>query len=430
MSKVGVIGSGVMGLAAAYHALKAGHSVEVFEAAAGPGGMAAHFDFEGLSIERFYHFICKSDDGTFGLLRDLGIDDRLCWKDTSMGYFYGGRLHPWGDPISLLRFPGLGLWSKLRYGAQMFWATRRKNWRPLDRVSARDWFVSGSGRAAYELLWEPLMRLKFHQHADRISAAWIWCRIKRLGRSRRSIFQETLGYLEGGSETLVEALVAAIDRLGGRVHFSCASEEVKCDAGRVVGIATAQGFHACEQVISTVPTPLIPGLVPGLSDEAKARYAAIRNIGVVCVVLKLARPVSPHFWINVSDPDIDIPGLVEFSNLRPLPATIVYVPYYMPTSHPKFLRSDEVFIDECLDYLQVINPNIAPGDLLAARVGRLRYSQPICEVGFADMVPPVQTEIAGLQVADTCFYYPEDRGISESVSLGRRMAAALPPVDR
>jgi hypothetical protein len=37
----------------------------------------------------------------------------------------------------------------------------------------------------------------------------------------------------------------------------------------------------------------------------------------------------------------------------------------------------------------------------------------------------VQTAIAGLQIADTSFYYPEDRSISESVRFGREMAKAI-----
>ena len=53
MVKTVVIGAGAMGLAAAYYALKLGHEVEVVEADACAGGMAAHFDFGGLSIERF-----------------------------------------------------------------------------------------------------------------------------------------------------------------------------------------------------------------------------------------------------------------------------------------------------------------------------------------------------------------------------------------
>jgi protoporphyrinogen oxidase len=63
---------------------------------------------------------------------------------------------------------------------------------------------------------------------------------------------------------------------------------------------------------------------------------------------------------------------------------------------------------------------------VAFHVGRLRHAQPVCPPGFAKMLPPVETSIAGLQIADTCFYYPEDRGISESVRFGRLMAERLP----
>ena len=37
----------------------------------------------------------------------------------------------------------------------------------------------------------------------------------------------------------------------------------------------------------------------------------------------------------------------------------------------------------------------------------------------------MQTPIVGLQIADTCFYYPEDRGIAESVRYGCLMARAI-----
>ena len=60
--------------------------------------------------------------------------------------------------------------------------------------------------------------------------------------------------------------------------------------------------------------------------------------------------------------------------------------------------------------------------MIASRVGRLRHAQPVCAPGFAATLPPVQTPIKGLQIADTCFYYPEDRGISESVRIAREMS--------
>jgi protoporphyrinogen oxidase len=76
-----------MRLAAAFHVTRAGHDIIVLEADSQPGGMAAHFDFGGLSIERvLYHFICKSDQPTFKLLRELGINHKKYLKLKLMAH--------------------------------------------------------------------------------------------------------------------------------------------------------------------------------------------------------------------------------------------------------------------------------------------------------------------------------------------------------
>src|SRR5258707_13630565 len=102
LAKVVVIGAGPMGLAVAYQALRDGHEVDVLEASQEPGGMAGPFDFDGISIERFYHFLCRADAPTVALPRELGIADKLRWKPTSIGFFSDGRLNPWGDPLARL----------------------------------------------------------------------------------------------------------------------------------------------------------------------------------------------------------------------------------------------------------------------------------------------------------------------------------------
>ena len=63
----------------------------------------------GTSIEKFYHFICKTDFDTFELLGELQLSDKLIWKNTSMGYFIDGKLYKWGDPFSLLFFEKFSL---------------------------------------------------------------------------------------------------------------------------------------------------------------------------------------------------------------------------------------------------------------------------------------------------------------------------------
>lgn len=417
-----VIGAGPMGLAAAWHGVLRGFEVDLVEASGTPGGMAAQFDFGGVSIERFYHFCALSDHDTLEVLDALGLNGAMKWRTTKMGLYFDGKLYRWGDPVSLLTFPKLGPIGKLRYGLQAFHSTKRKDWSKLDKINAEKWYVGWLGQKTYDRLWQPLMHYKFYEMAQHVSAAWVWQRIKRIGRSRKSLFEEKLGYIDGGSQTLVDALIKAIEAGGGRIHLSAPAKKITEQNGKVTGVTTTDGrvFEA-DEVISTVPTPFVSDMLPDNRAEMKASYDRIRNVAVVCVILKLKRSVSKYFWVNISDKRFQIPGVIEFSNLRPLPETVVYVPFYMPQTHPKFGAPDATFIQESWDCLKSINPELTDGDRLDAHVGRLRYAQPVYEPNFADILPSVQTPIEGLQIADTAFYYPEDRGVSESLRFAKLM---------
>ena len=61
-------------------------------------------------------------------------------------------------------------------------------------------------------------------------------------------------------------------------------------------------------------------------------------------------------------------------------------------------------------------------DFIDVKVSRYHFAQPICCPGYLNTLPPVKLPIKGLFAADTSYYYPEDRGISESIDFGRKMA--------
>lgn len=422
--RVAVIGAGPMGLGAAYQLALDGHVPIVFEGDSRMGGMAASFDFNGLTIERYYHFHCTSDRDLFLLLRELGIEDRLHWVSTSMGYYFQGRVQAWGNPLALLAFDGLGLLDKLRYGTHAFICTRRNDWRALDKLEATEWIKRWIGPRAFEVLWRKLFELKFYDLAYELSAAWIWSRIRRVGRSRYSLFREKLGYLAGGSEVVLQAMGREIVRRGGEIHLESPVSHVRIEHDAVAGLEVGESFHAFDTVISTVPMPYVPRIMPDLPPDLLERYRAMKNIAVVCVIAKLARRLTENFWLNVNDPEMDIPGLVEYSNLRPLDQHIVYAPFYMPGGHPKYLEPDAAYADKVRRYLMRINSALSQEDILDVRVSRYRFAQPVCGPGFAARLPPIKLPIRGLHVADTSFYYPEDRGISESVGLARNIARA------
>ncbi len=420
--RIAVLGAGPMGLAVAYQLARDGHQPVIFEADDRVGGMTASFDFGGIQIERYYHFHCTSDADFLTVLDELGLASRMRWTQTRMGYWFGKRLQAWGNPIALLRFRGLGLIAKFRYGLHAFLCTRRNDWTPLDHVDARGWIRRWVGAEAYEVLWRKLFDYKFYDYADNLSAAWIWSRIRRIGRSRYSLMREKLGYLDGGSSTLLEGLHADIVRHGGEVRLSSPVQRIVIEQGKVCGVEVGGERLAFDKVVSTVPLPFVPRLAPDLPESILARFRALNNIAVVCVIAKLRCPVSGNFWVNTNDPDMDIPGIVEYTNLRPMDAHIVYVPFYMPGEHPKYADPDAVFIDKVRRYLMQINPALVEEDFIDIRASRYRHAQPICEPGFLDRLPPRRLPVEGLWVADTSHYYPEDRGISESIGFGRMLA--------
>jgi protoporphyrinogen oxidase len=427
---VAVIGAGPMGLAAAYELAKSGHRVKVLERDDRIGGMSAAVDFEGTLIERYYHFICKPDAPLFAYLRELGLESRLKWTTTRMGFYFDGRLFDWGNPVALLRFPGLGLLDKARYALHVLRAKGIRDWRPYDAISSTEWLQRWVGPRAYDVLWRSLFHYKFYELQDSLSAAWLGTRIQRVALSRRGLMQEELGYLEGGSEALLQVLAARIRELGGEIVLRAQVEQVvvdEDDGSRVAGVRCNGEFQPFGRVISTIPLPYLARLVPGLPAAERAKVEAIQNIGVVCVLLKLRRPFTRNFWMNINSPGIELPGLIEYTNLNPMAEQgtphLIYAPYYMPQTHPKYGRSHDAFIEETLGYMQRIRPDFNRSDVIAATASRYQFAQTVCSPGFFDALPPMRSAVRGLVMADTSHYYPEDRSISESMRIGARLAA-------
>lgn len=232
--------------------------------------------------------------------------------------------------MALLRFPGA---RPDRENPLRAPGNGRNDWHDLDHIEATGWIRRWVGDEAYEILWRKLFEHKFHEFAQNLSAAWIWSRIRRIGRSRLNLMRERLGYLEGGLQALLDALARDITNRGGEIRLRSPVRRI-VEAGAVSGIETPGGLERFDTAISTIPLPCIPDLIPELPVSIRQQYQSVSNIGVVCVVARLRKSVSENFWLNTNDERMDIPGLVEYTNLRPLGGHIVYVPFYMPTTSP------------------------------------------------------------------------------------------------
>jgi protoporphyrinogen oxidase len=420
--RIAVIGAGPMGLAVAYELTRLGHQPVLIEADDRLGGMAACFDFAGMQLERYYHFHCLSDTDFFEMLHELNLADQLRWRTTRMGFYLDGRLYPWGTVGAVLGFRWLPWFTRVRYLLHAARCLTIRDWRSLDGITATHWLRSWLGEKGYQLLWHKLFAFKFFRYSDQISAAWIWSRIRRLGQSRRRL-KETLGFLNGGSQQLIDALAAAIRQRGGEILLNTPVQALRPLPSGGAVLSTPSGDQAFDCVISTIPLPLLAPILKagGVETSLVERYGAMPSVACACVVLKTREPVTANFWTNVNDGRFAIPGVIEMSNLRPLPGNVSYVPFYIPADHPDYQRPNQAFIGDAWACLKALNPQLSDADLLDSHCSRYRFAQPVCGVHFQQRQPPLQP-FSGVFTADTTVYYPEDRGISESIGFGRKLA--------
>jgi protoporphyrinogen oxidase len=143
-----------------------GHQVEVFEQAPLLGGLAGSFDFDGFQVEKYYHFVCHDDRDLLDLLSSLGMAEELAWQTGKMKFFYRGEMYPFGTPWDLLRFRPLSLASRIRFGLNVALSRSAKSWERYESITARDWLIAQIGHQAYEVIWEPLLRIKFGPYYD------------------------------------------------------------------------------------------------------------------------------------------------------------------------------------------------------------------------------------------------------------------------
>ncbi|MFC7211829.1 FAD-dependent oxidoreductase [Natronoarchaeum sp. GCM10025321] len=206
---IGVVGGGLAGLTAAYELQSSGHSVRVFESSPRVGGALSRIDPRATAPCR-PHTIAPDDDAARSLARSLGVEAALPHGRVRTGYYVDGIAHPTDRLRELLAFPSLSLRdrSHLRSlsggGRGPFTVPRDAVADPttLTDVTARSFVTDHATDSLYDHAIEPLLRARFGDAADRISAAWLLAELSR----RRSLGDGTAL----SAVPLVDALVESI----------------------------------------------------------------------------------------------------------------------------------------------------------------------------------------------------------------------------
>ena len=429
--RVGIIGGGAAGLAAAYELTQQGHYAEVFERAPFLGGQASTFGVGGGQLERGYHHLFVSDVDMVELIHELGLGGKLAWLESKVGLFYGGKIWKFSSPMDLLRFKPLSLPQRVRLGLWTLMLQKSRNWQKFEGVTARDWLVRHMGRRTYEVIWEPLLRGKFGEYYDQVSMAWLWGKIYLRVASRKGFQKERLGYPMGSFGEVFERLCQRIAEQGGEVHISAAVNRVVIEDGVATGLEVELSDRAPEvreydAVIATTPSYVFTRLVPPMPEDYQAKLTNVKYLSAVLLILVLDRPLSPFYWMNIADRGLPFVGVIEHTNMIDKSLYggrhIVYLSNYPSRESELYQKTGDELLESVLPHLRQVNRAFDRSWVVEYHHHKVDGAQPIIGINYSQRIPDHRTPVKKLYLANTTQIYPEDRGTNYSVRMGRKVA--------
>ena len=431
--RVGIIGGGAAGLAAAYELTKAGHYAEVFEAAPFLGGQASTFAVGGGQLERGYHHLFVSDTAMVDLIHELGLGHKLEWRESKVGLYHSGRIWDFATPLDLLRFKPLTLPQRIRLGLWTFILQKTRHWQQFEGITAQEWLTRRLGAETYRTIWEPMLRGKFGEYYDQIGMAWLWGKIHlRVASREKGMQRERLGYPMGSFGEVFDRLGARVVELGGAVHTAARVNRITIDErGAAAGLAVQldgqePAMRNYDAVIATTPSYIFTRLAPFLPADYRAGLEQARYLAAVLLILTLDRPLSEKYWLNVADRALPFVGIIEHTNMIDKDLYggrhILYLTNYTPRDSELYRKSPEELLADFVPHLQKLNPAFQRSWIREYYHHKVDGAQPIIGVNYGQQLPAHRTPCRNLYLANTTQIYPEDRGTNYSVRMGRQVA--------
>lgn len=425
----GVVGGGMLGLTLAHRLTKRGCRVTLFEAAPGIGGLAAAWQVGDLAWDVHYHVTLLSDLRLRALLDDLGLADELQWVETKTGFYTDGRFYSMSNSWEFLRFPPLGFLDKIRLGATIMTASRRRQWRPLEQVRVADWLRKWSGRRTFEKIWQPLLLAKLGPSYERTSAVFIWATIARMyGARQAGLKKEMFGYVRGGYARVLQRFAERLAELGVDVRTdSPVTDAAGDDSG--VSITTPGGTERFDRVVLTTPAPHVLRACPQLSGDERRKHQGIEYLGVLCASVVLKRPLAGYYVTNITDPGFPFTAVIEMTALVD-PAELAgrhlaYLPRYAAADDEAWGWSDEEIQTRFLAGLRRMYPDLTDDDVVAFRVSRAPHVMALPTLGYSTRLPQFATGVPHVYAVNSSQIVKGTLNVNEIITLADSALATI-----
>jgi len=423
--KIAIVGAGFTGLSAAFELSRKGHEVVIFEKDSNPGGLAIGFKEKpwNWSLEKHYHHWFSNDYEVINLAKEIDYD--IIKKGPKTSIYIDSKIYQLDSPIHVLTFPKLSFIDRLRMTIVVGFLKLDPFWKPLEKLKAEDFLLKTMGKNAYKKIWEPQLKNKFGDFAKDISLVWFWARIKKRTPS--------LVYPSGGFLKFAQALVKECEKKGGKFFFN--TEVVKIKSTKQVSVkykmvndkSSIVNFDA---VVVTLPSFFFIKITPDLPKEYNDKLLKLKGLGAINLVLRLKKQflTDGTYWLSICDAKSSIMAIVEHTNFMDKKnynnEHIVYLGNYLPFDHEYMKMSAEELLKIYDPILKRINKNYK-SSIIDGHLFKVPFAQPIIPVNYSKIVPPFETPIPNIYLANIQQVYPWDRGTNYAVELGQKVAAKV-----
>lgn len=422
-NRITIIGGGLLGLSIAYFFQKSGYKdIIVIEKEERLGGACSWLEISGTLVDRFYHVITAEDGRIFRFMDELGIKDNYGFTTTRMGIFDGKKSHPINTAKEFLTYPNLSMLNKLKLAYTIIYCQFYKNWKRLESLSVPEWLTSVGGKENYETMWLPIMRAKFGDRVDKLTAVDMWARISRMSSSRKADFSQQMAYIKGTPKTLIDRLERHLIDNEVKISKDDGVKSLVSEKGKITGIEMEKGeFIESDVYIFTVPLPNFELLIPDEYAEYKNKLNQIQYLDNVCLILKLSKPLTPFYMLNIQDPRIPFTGVIGLSHIYPADEfdgySVFYISRYLLENNDFFHKSKDEVLSLYMPHLERINPDFNESWIAGYELSKGKNIEPFHRINYSKYIPPRKTAFENCFLVTTAQIYPEATVLNASVNV-------------
>ena len=433
--KIAVIGGGFTGLVSAYRLSERGADVTIYEFHNDLGGLVRGYTLKnGTNIERAYHFLYKTDEYIIGLAEELGLREKLHFHQSSIAAFYGGKIYNLVTPKDLLTFTPIPFIDRVRTGFVGLYLQNVRNWEKLTNVTAYEWLSKYNGKRATKVIWEPLLRGKFHKYYDQVTMAWLWTRIKvRQDSKEKGELTEKLGYFDGSFDIVVTELEKRLKANKATFKMGTGIDSIAYKNDKPVLTDSKGKTTTYDGIVSTVPSPVFGDM---LAKEPKAEKAYIEKLksidylAAVTMIITTKQEISDYYWHQIHDEDAPFLVMLSLTALTqdtsPYDGNhVYYIGDYVPHDDELFKMSEKEIIARWYKGVHKLFPHFDESQVQEVKAFKFGNAQHIVNVGFEQKRPDYKTPLPHTYLANFSQIYPQDRGTNYAVRDGNDIAKML-----